>query len=109
MGWQASYCSPNCTGPACFKTELEAVNYQQPPYAVEYPELIDIYQDHPCVPVDNVIEDNIYCHNQVNSSVFLNQPMEKIIAWMSSASNNVEDCERALKATINTGTIEDIW
>jgi hypothetical protein len=31
-------------------------------YSTAYPALSEIYDDLPCTPVDNVIEDNVYCH-----------------------------------------------
>lgn len=56
-------CRANCTGAACFKTKLEAVHYRQPPWSTRFPELVDIFSaGDPCVPVDNDISDNTYCH-----------------------------------------------
>jgi hypothetical protein len=33
-------CHANCTGTGCFKTELEALHYQQPPWSTQFPELV---------------------------------------------------------------------
>ena len=44
------------------QVELEALNYTEPPYSSKYPELLTIYSDSPCVPVHNVVADNMYCH-----------------------------------------------
>ena len=32
-----------------FQQQLESVNYQNPPWSLEYPELVHIFQDHPCI------------------------------------------------------------
>eukprot|EP01046_Picozoa_sp_COSAG06_P020940 COSAG06_NODE_1554_length_9117_cov_3.864050_1_plen_1209_part_00 len=48
-------CHANCTGSDCFKTKLEALHYQQPPWSTRFPELVHIFEDHPCVPVYNNI------------------------------------------------------
>ena len=61
-GSWATMCGANCTGPACFKTQLEAVHYRQPPWSVRFPELVDVFEDHPCIPVNNDISDNTCKH-----------------------------------------------
>lgn len=99
MTWQLNYCRYNCTDasqgyqPACFKNKLQALNYTSPPYSVQYPSLPTIYQDHPCVPVHNVIADNQYCHaHSANGGKFLTATAAQITSWMSSATNNTEHC-----------------
>lgn len=42
-----------------FWQQMNALNYQSPPYALEYPELLHI--DRPCVPQYNVLANNIWC------------------------------------------------
>jgi hypothetical protein len=61
---------------------------------VEFPELVDIYSNHPCVPVENVIDDNRYCHEHSppGTGLFLNRDEDVIRSWLSRSSNNVEDC-----------------
>lgn len=46
-----------------WQVELDALNYTVPPYATEYPDLLTIYDDSPCVPVHNEIIGNCYCHD----------------------------------------------
>ena len=105
MNWMADYCNFNCTGytpnPAqqagCFRPKLEALHYKQPPYSTAYPELVDLYAYHPCVPVDNVVEDNTYCHSRSGNASsghigFIDRTPEQIRAWYSSISNNRRVC-----------------
>ena len=93
MTWQHSACQINCTGPVCFHAELENLNFQNPPYSTEYPEIVGIYDNYPCLPVDNVIEDNKYCHeHSPSSALFIDRDAKTINSWHSSISNNVEEC-----------------
>ena len=86
-------CVENCTGTICFKNELDSVNYKLPPYSTNYPNIVNIYDDFPCVPLGNIIEDNRYCHKKSPPSVvFIDQNDATINAWHSFISNNVEDC-----------------
>ena len=106
MNWMADYCNYNCTGytpnaaqsAGCFKTEMEKIHYQQPPYATHYPELVNIYENHPCVPINNVIEDNVYCHarsmNMTGSRHgFIDATESQVESWLSTMSNNRQVCE----------------
>ena len=108
MTWMQEYCNFNCTSvhkkspnqwAGCFLTELESVHYLQPPYATHYPELLSIYQDHPCTPVGNVIENNTYCHagslNVSKPAVFINQNESTVRGWLSTMSNNHQVCATA--------------
>ena len=93
MKWQHAACLENCTGTICFKNELDSVNYKLPPYSTNYPNIVNIYDDFPCVPLGNIIEDNRYCHKKSPPSVvFIDQNDATINAWHSFISNNVEDC-----------------
>ena len=104
MTWQHSACLINCTGPVCFHAELENLNYQNPPYSTEYPEIARIYDNYPCIPVDNVIEDNKYCHElSPSSAVFIDRDLKTINSWHSSISNNVEDCNIGRRSQILPG------
>ena len=57
LTWQQTTCQQNCThayppgSTSCFYNALAAVNYKQPPYATRYFEIVNIYEDHPCLPV----------------------------------------------------------
>jgi hypothetical protein len=106
MNWMADYCNYNCTGytpnaaqsAGCFKTGMEKIHYQQPPYATHYPELVNIYENHPCVPINNVIEDNVYCHarsmNMTGSRHgFIDATESQVESWLSTMSNNRQVCE----------------
>ena len=99
MNWQDDSCLQNCTdvypypSTSCFLYALNDANYTAPPYSTRYPELVDVYDDHPCVPVHNVIEDNTYCHTgSAAGAQFLDRDADTITSWLSVASNNVEDC-----------------
>jgi|EP00945_MAST-04E_sp_MAST-4E-sp1_P003217 hypothetical protein len=97
MNWQSAFCHFNCSaslGTSCARVALQAVHYQSPPWSVEFPELVDIYSNHPCVPVENVIDDNRYCHEHSppGTGLFLNRDEDVIRSWLSRSSNNVEDC-----------------
>ena len=87
-------CLANCTGgpSSCFKAQLEAVHYQQPPWSTRFPELVDIFAEgDPCVPVDNDISDNTYCHqgslNKTGPLGFTNVDADTVRSWMSTMSN----------------------
>ena len=99
LTWQQTTCQQNCThayppgSTSCFYNALAAVNYKQPPYATRYPEIVNIYEDHPCLPVGNVIENNRWCHRGSKPGAqFVDRSDETIRGWLSEASNNVEDC-----------------
>ena len=91
---------PAPSNPACFLHELEGVNYQQPPFSTHYPELIHIFDDHPCVPVDNAIEENQWCHsgsrNLTQQAAFINQNRSTVLSWMSTMNNNRQLCDAVL-------------
>ena len=87
-------CLANCTGgpSSCFKAQLEAVHYRQPPWSTRFPELVDIFAEgDPCVPVDNDISDNTYCHqgslNKSRPLGFTNVDADTVRSWMSTMSN----------------------
>lgn len=104
MNWMADYCTWNCTGgkstaaqnPGCFRTKLEQLNYKNPPYSTRYPEITNIYDNHPCVPINNVIEDNTFCHtHSLNASStlgFINRNESTVLSWLSTMSNNMHKC-----------------
>ena len=102
LSWQSKSCLKNCSSSmgnsttSCFFNLLDHVHYTRPPYATRYPTLPAIYEEHPCVPVGNVIEDNRYCHkHSVGGGKFLSASAEQVRGWLSFASNNVEDCSGA--------------
>ena len=99
LNWQHASCLKNCTAAypspstSCFLYALDAANYTSPPYSTHYPELVNVYDDHPCVPAYNVIEDNKYCHEGSKAGArFIDRDDDTIRSWLSFASNNVEDC-----------------
>lgn len=83
MNWQADMCQPG----GQFEKELEQFNYQQPPWSVAYPWLVNIMNESPCVPVGNVIQYNDYCNE-----TFINQTPATIVSWQSTFSDNVDVC-----------------
>ena len=122
MSWMADYCTPDCTRWDCFHKELEGLDYTQPPYSTRYPELVNIYDNHPGVPINNVIEDNRFCHqrslNISSTRGFVgehgqtvtfslgctphtdwrcvpDQNGSTVLSWMSTMSNNRLDCSDA--------------
>ena len=97
MNWQQKSCQQNCSasmGTSCFYTSLKALNWQHPPYSTQYPEIVNIYEDHPCVPVHNTISGNTFCH--VHSKAggrFIDRDLATIESWGSSMINNNESKE----------------
>ena len=89
-------CHANCTGTDCFRTKLEALHYQQPPWSTRFPELVHIFEDHPCVPVYNRILNNTYCHdhslNLTKPLGFTNVDDAQLAAWLSTMGGNRRDC-----------------
>ncbi|KAL1521884.1 hypothetical protein AB1Y20_021535 [Prymnesium parvum] len=100
LTWQSDSCQRNCSASmgtqttSCFANALDKVNFTQPPYSKAFPEIVDIYDEHPCVPVGNVIEDNFYCHEEspAGKGIFIDQSESVIRSWYSSISNNQEVC-----------------
>ena len=102
MNWQLDYCSYNCSGghtPAgqtqksCFKNELNALHYSSPPYATHYPELVNIFDDTPCVPTHNRVENNTYCHaRSAGGGKFIDRNASVIEGWHSTLLGNIEHC-----------------
>lgn len=100
LNWQNASCQKNCSATmgnmttSCFANALNAVRYLQPPYATAFPELVDIYDYHPGVPVGNTIEDNVYCHrgSRPGKGIFLDRTDEQVRRWLSRSSNNREEC-----------------
>jgi hypothetical protein len=82
LTWQKDSCKPG----GSFEQQLQSVNYQQPPWSIRYPELINIMKDHPCVPVYNDIENNTY----TNSTKFFDVPDTSLKTWLDTQRNNTE-------------------
>jgi len=99
MNWESAACKSDCTSKTssfCYITALEAVNYKNPPYSLEYPELIDIFSpsSHPCVPVGNAIDSNTYCHTKSHGGgLFIDRNVSTVQSWFSEMSNNHESCQ----------------
>ena len=55
--------TPPCSRAAAASRRHLSGRRAQPPYSTHYPEIVNIYDNHPCTPVDNVIEDN-RCRSQ---------------------------------------------
>jgi hypothetical protein len=51
-----------------FQKRLEAVNYNHPPYSVQYPQLANYWNDNPAIPKRNIFSKNILVniHHQVD-------------------------------------------
>eukprot|EP01102_Stenamoeba_stenopodia_P012802 TRINITY_DN4076_c0_g1_i1.p1 TRINITY_DN4076_c0_g1~~TRINITY_DN4076_c0_g1_i1.p1 ORF type:complete len:696 (-),score=109.35 TRINITY_DN4076_c0_g1_i1:82-2130(-) len=85
MNWQASSCTPPN---GSLVLQLEAVNYQEPPFSTEYPWLPYILKERPCVPVYNRITDNTYC--QIPNNYFINDNNQDFEEWDDVVENNFE-------------------
>jgi len=84
MNWQKDMCAPGGE----FEQQLNSVHYKQAPWSKEYPELVTIMQDHPCIPVYNHIDDNVYCQ----SKDFMDSTPQQVKDWLSTADGNVQRC-----------------
>ena len=71
-----------------FEQQLNSVNYQQPPWSQHYPFLVNIFNDHPCVPVYNNITDNTYCH----TGQFTDLSTDNAKQWIDNVINNKANC-----------------
>jgi len=83
LNWQKDDCSAG----GMFQQQLESVNYQHPPWSTHYPELVNIMNDHPCVPVYNDIEGNTYCGGS-----FYDVTDQQLESWLDISKNNVQKC-----------------
>ena len=76
---------------------MEALHYQQPPWSTRFPELVHIFDDHPCVPVYNDISNNTYCHdhslNLTKPLGFINVNEAQLGGWLSTMSGNRRVCD----------------
>ena len=60
-----------------FEQQLKSVNWQSPPWSIHYPEMKNIMEDRPCVPVYNKVTNNSYCQGK-----FIDASDEDIKKWM---------------------------
>ena len=89
MGWEAKLC--NCTsGPTCDPAVASAIvaDPKSSRYVAAYPEIKTavLGGENICVPVNNVIEDNVYC----KCKTYLDASAAAIASWHSIARNNTE-------------------
>ena len=99
MTWQPDPCTP--PNGDLFQG-LYSVNYTFPPWSVTYPDIVNIPNQQPCVPVFNVIQNNQYCGN-VNDTIGvcmvpqLNAPCAntkyEAFKWNDTVNNNVFKCK----------------
>ena len=95
LNWSRHRCEDKCSGRSCLRTELEELHHLAAPWVRRYPILVDLLDQHPCRPVGNVIADNRFCHARSTSGArvaFVDQTQEQIRLWLSTLSNNIEDC-----------------
>ena len=71
-----------------FDQQLKSVNWQQPPWSTHYPELVNIFQDHPCVPAYNNISHNEYCR-----SMFIDITAKEWNQWLTIVDDNTNTCQ----------------
>lgn len=85
LTWQKADCNPvNGTLVAA----LNALHYQRPPWSTAYPLLVNITQDHPCVPVYNLIVNNCF----QNVTQFTDVSPEHQTQWLETYANNTSLC-----------------
>lgn len=84
LTWQKSYCTPP---DGTFWQEMKALHYTQPPYATEYPSMLNITNDYPCVPVNNVVQDNRWCGSAPFTDFDITTANTK---WHNSISGNTQ-------------------
>lgn len=70
-----------------FDQQLQSVHYQSPPWSIHYPELVHIFDDHPCIPVYNTVQYNHYCHGE-----FIDISAEQAKDWLDIVNNNTDYC-----------------
>ena len=86
MSWQNTDCNyPN----GSLWEGLYYVNYTYPPWSIQFPELLKIENQEPCVPVFNQFENNQYC----NTGKFSDFSNATAVSWNSTLKNNVEHCK----------------
>ena len=107
LNWMATGCLINCsatmgtTTTSCLHNALRDVNFTQPPWSIAFPEVVNVYDDYPCTPVGNSIEDNTYCHEEsVGGGEFIDRSDETVRSWLSSISNNVPACGAGARARV---------
>jgi hypothetical protein len=86
-----------CEPHGAFQAELEKYHFQQPPWSIRYPELVSTFQNNPCAPANNAIQDLQFCwSNHPNasspssSSSWILTPstsLEELVLWNNSFSN----------------------
>lgn len=81
LSWQKADCSSG----GMFEQQLKSVNYQNPPWSTHYPELTNIFEDHPCVPVYNEVTDNTYC-----GGTFIDISPDQSKEWIDTVTNNTK-------------------
>ena len=84
MTWEPLPCTPPN---GSLWEGLYSVNYQNPPWSISYPEMVDI--EEPCVPVFNVIENNQYCGL---NTTFASFTKKDAISWNDTVDNNIYKC-----------------
>jgi parallel beta-helix repeat protein len=88
MNWQNVTCKPG----GSLEQGLESVNYQHPPWSTAYPDIVNIMNEHPCIPVYNIFENNVYC--ETASEKFMDATSAQVQSWYSEASNNNPRCNK---------------
>eukprot|EP00049_Salpingoeca_infusionum_P008091 m.130975 g.130975 ORF g.130975 m.130975 type:complete len:658 (+) comp13912_c0_seq11:3-1976(+) len=86
LTWQTSYCEVGGT----FQQELEGLNYQEAPYATEYPYLPNIMREMPCYPVYNEVVGNVAC----NCKAFMDFNVTQLAQWRNTIADNTENAPK---------------
>ena len=69
LNWQLPDCSSNATYTGALVQQLFNVKYQQPPYSLVFPEIVDTLSRRPCTPVNITVTANTYCNQTTKTFI----------------------------------------
>ena len=77
LSWQRDSCTRNASYTGDLVEGLLAVNYQQPPYATAFPEIVGTLANRPCTPVNVSFLNNFAC----NATQLIDASLADLAAW----------------------------
>jgi len=89
LSWMKGSCRPG----GKFEEELKGYHYDRPPWSIRYPALNRTFDDRPCYPTRNVVEDFAFCGVEEGKS-WIRTPgtkMEELVLWDNSFEGIVQD------------------
>jgi parallel beta-helix repeat protein len=87
LNWQLADCTYNSTNTGFLVQQLFQYNYTQPPYAVEYPSIVNTLTTFTCDPFNNTVVSNAYCGC---SQGFIDVTANQTDTWKDLVANNTE-------------------